>query len=276
MPELPETEVILHYLRENILGSTISGLQVERGDIIRTGLASQPWYIGAQINDISRNGKSIVLACGKGTTTRYLLSELGMTGLFLFPASTLGKSKHLHLAFTLEHATVSHLYYWNPRRFGRVYLFDSGQLHQFLQRRFGVDPFGTTLEQFCLIISKSRGRLKALLLNQHKIAGIGNIYANEILYRAGIHPHAKGNRLSKASLMRLYHSTQTVLREAIAFGGSTIRDFCAPDGTRGRYQEHHAVYQKAGSPCPQGCGTTIRRLKGERSSFLCPACQKRN
>ncbi len=156
-----------------------------------------------------------------------------------------------------------------------MYLFDRPQLEQFLARRFGRDPFDMTHERFCLTIGQSRGRVKALLLNQHKIAGIGNIYANEILYQAGIHPHAKGIRLSQTSLTRLFHSTQTVLREAIGYGGSTIRDFRAPDGTAGRYQEHHAVYQKAGLPCPRGCRTTIRRLTGERSSFFCPACQKR-
>jgi formamidopyrimidine-DNA glycosylase len=274
MPELPETEVILDQLRKNILGSTISGLRIERKDIIRMGLSSWPWYRGSQIREISRKGKSIVLSCAKGNKTRYLLAELGMTGLFLFPHSALERTKHLHIAITLEHSNVSYLYYWNPRRFGRVYLFDLQQLEQFLERRFGWDPFAMTPESFCRIIGQSRGRVKALLLNQHKIAGIGNIYANEILYRAGIHPHAKGIRLSKSSLTRLYHSTRSVLREAIAYGGSTIRDFCAPDGTSGRFQAHHAVYQKAGAPCPRGCRTTIRRLITERSSFFCPACQK--
>ena len=276
MPELPETEVILNHLRRNILGSTISDLRIERKDIIRTGISAWPWYIGTQVSDIARNGKSIVLSCTKGNQVRFILAELGMTGLFLFPDSILGRSKHLHIAITLEHSSVSHLYYWNPRRFGRVYLLNLHQLDQFLQRRFGVDPLTMTHDTFCLRIGQSRGRVKALLLNQHKIAGIGNIYANEILYRAGIHPHAKGVRLSKASLARLYHSIQSVLREAIAQGGSTIRDFCAPDGTSGRFQEHHEVYQKAKAPCPRGCRTTIRRLTTERSSFFCPWCQKRN
>ena len=198
-----------------------------------------------------------------------------MTGLFLFPGSELSRAKHLHIAITLKQSKVPFLYYWNPRRFGRVYLLDFEQLEQFLNRRFGVDPFTVTFESFRLIIGQSRGRIKALLLNQHKIAGIGNIYANEILFRAGIHPHAKGLRLSHTSLTRLFDSVQTVLREAIALGGSTIRDFCAPDGTAGRFQQHHAVYQKAGAPCPRGCRTPIRRLLTERSSFFCPGCQKR-
>jgi formamidopyrimidine-DNA glycosylase len=275
MPELPETEVILDQLRKSVLGSTISNLQIQREDVIRSGISSWRWYVEAQIRNISRNGKSIVFSCAKDTKTRYLLAELGMTGLFLFPGSTRGKNKHLHIVITLEHSNVSHLYYWNPRRFGRVYLFDGPQLEQFLERRFGPDPFAISPERFCVTIGQSRGRVKSLLLNQHKMAGIGNIYANEILYRAGVHPQAKGIRLSKSSLMRLYHSTQMVLREAISHGGSTIRDFCAPDGTPGRFQDYHVVYQRAETPCPRGCATTIRRLVRERSSFFCPACQKR-
>ena len=275
MPELPETEVILGQLRANILKSTIVDLRIHRKDIIRTGRDTWPWYIGSQISDISRKGKSIVLTCSKATHTRHILTELGMTGLLLFPDSTREITKHLHLGLTLEHSKVPALYYWNPRRFGRVHLLDSDQLHHFSQRRFGEDPFTITQEAFCLMIGQSRGRVKARLLNQHIIAGIGNIYANEILYRAGIHPHAKGTRLSRASLTRLYHSTQMVLREAIEFGGSTIRDFRAPDGNLGRCQDHHAVYQKSGFPCPRGCAATIRRLIRERSSFFCPACQKR-
>ena len=275
MPELPETEVILGQLRKSILGSTISDIQIKREDIIRAGISTRSWYIGSRISDIFRKGKCIVLACTKGTMTRYILTELGMTGLFLFPESTLGRGKHLHIAFKFDQSPNPTLYYWNARRFGRVYLLDHKQLDQILQRRFGMDPFTMTPEIFCLLIGKSRGRVKALLLNQHKIAGIGNIYANEILHRAGIHPHAKGDRLTKASLSRFYYATQSVLREAIAHGGSTIRDFCAPDGTWGRFQERHAVYQKSGAPCPRGCQATIRRLMRERSSFFCPSCQKR-
>ena len=276
MPELPETEVILCHLRQNILGSTISDIQIKREDIIRTGISSRAWYRGSRVSDIFRKGKLYHPShCTKDTQTRYILTELGMTGLFLFPESTLGRAKHLHIAFTLDQSTVSTLYYWNARRFGRVYLLDRKQLGHVLQGRFGMDPFIMTPEIFCQLIGKSRGRVKPLLLNQRKIAGIGNIYANEILHRAGIHPHAKGIRLGRASLIRCYHATQTVLREAIAYGGSTIRDFCAPDGTLGRFQERHAVYQKFGAPCPRGCQATIRRLMRERSSFFCPSCQKR-
>ena len=276
MPELPEVEVILSQLRNNILGSGIRLFRAERPDIVREGIHSTPWYSGSRISHIARKGKSIVFTCSKEGNQRFIVAELGMTGLFLFKNSTLGNPRHFHITLHLEHPQIPYLYYWNPRRFGRVYLLDRSQLDQFLQRRFGIDPFALAQENFCSLLGHSRGRVKPFLLNQHKIAGIGNIYANEILFQARIHPHALGNRLSKASQIRLYHAIQTVLQKAIAWGGSTIRDFQAPDGTPGRFQEHHAIYQKMGHPCPRGCKATIRRLITERSSFYCHHCQKRN
>ena len=275
MPELPEVEVILGQLRGNILGCQIRDFQIRRSDIIRVGGSGWAWYVGSQISDISRQGKSLVFTCIKEHQTKYIVAELGMTGLFLFENSTLEGLKHLHITLLFKESHLPNLHYWNPRRFGRVYLLDQTQVDQFLRRRFGVDPLAITDNDFCFLIGNTRGRLKSFLLDQHHIAGIGNIYANEILYRAGIHPHARGNRLAKATLRRLYGATQTVLKEAIARGGSTIRDFRAPNGAVGRFQEHHAVYHKEGQLCPRGCQVKIQRLRTARSSFYCPRCQKR-
>ncbi|MGB0909812.1 MAG: bifunctional DNA-formamidopyrimidine glycosylase/DNA-(apurinic or apyrimidinic site) lyase [Nitrospirales bacterium] len=276
MPELPEVEVVLNHLRSRLCGSIISELQVNRSDIVRIGLSSHRWYNGARIIDIVRRGKSLVFTCQNSQDTRFLLAELGMTGLFLFQKSSPGYEKHIHLTLTLQESKEPSVHYWNPRRFGRVYLLDGVQLQQFTQRRFGADPFLLTQKQFHGLIHNTRGRLKAYLLNQHKIAGIGNIYANEILYDARIHPHARGHRLSKAAITRLYISTQTILQKAISYGGSSIRDFRAPDGSRGKFQEQHVIYHKTGQPCPRGCGTPIKCLIAERSSFYCPTCQKRS
>ena len=276
MPELPEVEVILRHLQSNILGSTIREFQVRRADIIRIGLPSHSWYLESQIADIFRKGKSLIFSCKKNRDTRYLLAELGMTGLFLFQSASKGYEKHIHLTFELEQSKELTIHYWNPRRFGRVYLLDTEQLNQFTQRRFGPDPFSLTQENFFDLIHTTRSRVKELLLNQHKLAGIGNIYANEILYDAGIHPHARGNRLTRVSISRLYASTQQILQKAIFNGGSSIRDFRAPNGLRGHFQAHHVIYHKTGIPCPRGCLTTIKRLVASRSSFYCPSCQKRS
>jgi len=130
-------------------------------------------------------------------------------------------------------------------------------------------------KQFHVLIKSRRGRIKALLMHQQTIAGIGNIYANEILYRARLHPYRIANRLRTETIQRLYDSMREVLYDAIDDGGSSVRDFLTPDGQRGRYARRHLVYDKTGLPCPNHCGRVIQRLRAERSSFYCPACQRK-
>jgi formamidopyrimidine-DNA glycosylase len=198
-----------------------------------------------------------------------------MTGLWFFHPTLASTPLHLHCHIGLSGARAADLHYWNPRRFGRLWLFALSELEPFIQRRFGSDALDIDEQHFVQLIQSCRGRLKPFFLDQHRLAGIGNIYANEILFRAGIHPQALGSRLKVPSCQRLYHTMHTVLREAIAAGGSSIRDFRAPDGSQGRFQTAHQVYQKAGLPCLHGCPTLIKRLHSERSSFYCSVCQKR-
>lgn len=279
MPELPEAEVVARQLRLALPGATLKDCWIGRPDIVRQGLEMLDWYRGARIQTVERRGKSIVLGMGRGAERRYLLAELGMTGLLLFQPPNASYQKHTHVIMTLEVGSrpqhVSELRYWNPRRFGRVHLLDEAGLKRFCTRRFGCDPLTITAEELVWLIKARRGRLKALFLHQQRIAGVGNIYANEILHRAGLHPHARGSSVSRAAILRLHDSMRTVLFEAIQAGGSTIRDFLAPDGTPGHFQDLHRVYNKAGWPCPSGCGATIRRVVTERSSYYCPRCQRR-
>jgi formamidopyrimidine-DNA glycosylase len=275
MPELPEAEVVTRQLRARILGATLKDCWVGRPDIIRQGLPTLDWYRGARISAVERWGKSVVLAFRRDAETRYLVAELGMTGLLLFRLPDARYHKHTHLVLSLEGGREPELRYWNPRRFGRVYLMDQDGLARFTARRFGCDPLNVDRETFCALVKARRGRLKALLMHQQVIAGIGNIYANEILYRARLHPYRTAGRLSPATIRRLYETMQQVLAEAIRDGGSSVRDFFAPDGSKGRYKRRHLVYGKEGQPCPSGCGRNIRRLAGERSSFYCPKCQRR-
>ena len=170
----------------------------------------------------------------------------------------------------------SELRYWNPRRFGRLSLLDRAGLDRYRARRFGVDPLTVPRDEFVRLMQARRGRLKPLLMHQQVIAGIGNIYANEMLFRARLHPNREVSRLRKATIIRLYDTMQTVLREAISCGGSSVKDFFAPDGTEGQYKQHHLVYGKEGQPCPNRCGRIIRRLQSERSSFVCPTCQRKS
>jgi len=275
MPELPEAEVVVNQLRDRVLGAVLKDCWVGRPDIVRQGLATLDWYRGASITTVQRRGKSVVLGCMREHETRYLLAELGMTGLLLFRLPDASYQKHTHLILSLDGGLEPELRYWNPRRFGRLYLFDRTGLERFLAKRFGCDPLSVSWEQFQQLVKGRRGRLKALLMQQQKIAGIGNIYANEILYRARLHPYRTASRLKTQTIKRLYDAMREVLLDAIRDGGSSVRDFLAPDGTEGQYQERHLVYDKAGDPCPAKCGKTIRRLVGERSSFYCPTCQRR-
>ncbi len=276
MPELPEAEVASRQLRARILGATVKHCWVGRKDIVREGFDALSWYRGARIEGVERRGKCVVLSLSRAGDTRYLVAELGMTGLLLFPSAKVKHPHHTHVVLTLEGAIESELRYWNPRRFGRIYLVDKGGLDRFTARRFGCDPLTVSREDFARLIRARRGCLKALLMQQQAIAGIGNIYANEILFRARLHPHRIASRMRREMIDLLYDTMRQVLLDAIDCGGSSIRDFFAPDGTEGGYKQHHLVYGKQGQPCPSHCGSNIRRLRGERSSFYCPTCQRRS
>jgi formamidopyrimidine-DNA glycosylase len=273
MPELPEAEVVAQQLRTRLLGAQLNDCWVGRADIVREGLPTLSWYSGARLEGVERYGKSVALEFQKEGEYRYVVAELGMTGLLLFRATQTKYPQHVHARMSFTGGHESELRYWNPRRFGRLSLLDRAGLDRYRTRRFGIDPLTEPRDEFVHLMQARRGRLKPLLMHQQVIAGIGNIYANEILFRARLHPNREVSQLRGATMIKLYDTMQTVLREAISCGGSSVKDFFAPDGTEGRYKQHHLVYGKEGQPCPNRCGRVIRRLQSERSSFYCPACQ---
>ena len=273
MPELPEAEVVAQQIRAKLLGTQLDECWVGRADIVREGLPTLPWYRGAQLEVVARYGKSVALGFQKESELRFVVAELGMTGLLLFHATRTKYPQHVHVRMSFTGGGESELRYWNPRRFGRLSLLDQAGLDRYRARRFGVDPLTVPRDTFIRLMEARRGRLKPLLMHQQVIAGIGNIYANEMLFRAGLHPNREASRLRRATIERLYEVMQTVLRDAISCGGSSVKDFFAPDGTEGQYKHRHLVYGKEGQPCPNRCGRIIRRLQSERSSFVCPACQ---
>jgi formamidopyrimidine-DNA glycosylase len=273
MPELPEAEAVARQIRAYLLGAQLNDCVVERADIVREGLSTLSWYCGAVLEDVERYGKSVALGFRKEGERRYVVAELGMTGLLLFRATQTKHPQHVHVRMSFTGGRESELRYWNPRRFGRMSLLDRAGLDAYRARRFGVDPLTVPREEFVRLMQSRRGRLKPLLMHQQVIAGIGNIYANEILFRARLHPNREVQRLREATMIVLYDTMQSVLREAIACGGSSVKDFFAPDGTEGQYKSRHLVYGKEGQPCPNRCGRVIRRLQSERSSFFCPVCQ---
>ena len=274
MPELPEAEVVAGQIRAALIGARLTDCWVGRKDIVREGFTSRSWYRGAVVQHVQRYGKSVAIRFVKEQAVRYVVAELGMTGLLLFPSAQIRHPQHVHVRMIFSGGRESEVRYWNPRRFGRLSLLDQEGLDQYVARRFGCDPLTVSWEDFYRLLKNRRGRLKPLLMHQQTVAGIGNIYANEILFRVGLHPNARVSRLSSLKTERLYQVTREVLQEAIACGGSSVKDFFAPDGTEGRYKRHHLVYGKEGELCPNRCGQHIRRLKSERSSFYCPLCQR--
>jgi formamidopyrimidine-DNA glycosylase len=273
MPELPEAEVVARQIRSRLLGAPLGDVWVGRADIVREGFSTLSWYPGASLQSVERFGKSVALGFMKDKVCRYVVAELGMTGLLLFQSTPTKHPQHVHVKMLFKDTCEPELRYWNPRRFGRLSLLDRAGLDRYRTRRFGLDPLSASQQDFVSLLQVRRGRLKSLLMHQQVIAGVGNIYANEILFRAGLHPHAQISRLSVAGVEKLYRIMGEVFHEAIACGGSSVRDFFAPDGTEGQYKRRHLVYGKEGQPCPNRCGQVIRRLQGERSSFVCPACQ---
>lgn len=273
MPELPEAEVVTRQIRARLLGARLTEVWIGREDIVREGYAAASWYRGATLQSVNRYGKSVALAFVNSHDCRYVVAELGMTGLLLFPSVQVKHPQHVHVRLLFEGGCEPELRYWNPRRFGRLSFLDKAGLDQYCTRRFGLDPLSASQQAVLKLLRERRGRLKALLMHQQAIAGIGNIYANEILFRAGLHPNSQVSRLSASKADRLHAIMRAVLDEAIRHGGSSVRDFFAPDGTEGQYKRQHLVYGKAGQPCPNRCGGVIQRLRGERSSYFCPRCQ---
>ncbi|HKT34204.1 MAG TPA: bifunctional DNA-formamidopyrimidine glycosylase/DNA-(apurinic or apyrimidinic site) lyase [Nitrospira sp.] len=275
MPELPEAEVVARQIRVRLSGATLTHTWIGRTDIVREGFAERAWYEGSVLKSAERFGKSVALGFERQGQTRYIMAEFGMTGLLLFSSARPRFPQHVHVRMTFAGAHEQELRYWNPRRFGRLSMLDQRGFESYLARRFGYDPLTVTWEDFLKTVKGRSGRLKPLLMHQQVIAGIGNIYANEILFRARLHPNVRASRLSVSDIERLYRVTRNVLHEAIACGGSSVRDFFAPDGTEGEFKRRHLVYGKEGTLCPNECGRVIRRLQSERSSFFCPVCQSR-
>jgi formamidopyrimidine-DNA glycosylase len=264
MPELPEVETVARSIAplvgRRIVSAEFRSLRILRGgdpDGMAAGLA------GRRIAGVERYGKFLVLPLEGGG---YLLVHLGMTGRLLLGGPV---GKHTHAILTLDDGV---LLFDDSRQFGS-FQFSEG----FPARvaRLGPEPLEVSLDTFSAALKRHKTRVKALLLNQRFLRGVGNIYADEALFRAGIHPLAVASRLRGERPRKLYDALRTVLREAIDAGGSSISDYVDAQGRKGFFQFSHRVYQRTGEPCVS-CGTAIRRLiVTQRSSHFCPKCQRR-
>ena len=260
MPELPEVETVVRTLAPHLTGRTILSTRftsrfVTPGD--RAGLARK--LVGRRIESVSRRGKFIVIRLDAGE----LAVHLGMTGKLLTGGV---EGAHTHGFFTLDDGV---LLYDDPRQFGRIEWGDARA------KKLGPEPLEIGLAEFSAALRKRKTRVKSLLLNQAFLAGLGNIYVDEILFQSGIHPLAHASRLSAARAAKLHQTMVETLRLAIEHRGSSISDYVDADGNRGDFQTLHRVYGREGEPCTV-CGAAIRTaVVAGRGTHYCPACQRR-
>lgn len=270
MPELPEVETVARGLQASMPGRTITGVRV---DWLRTiAFPSSDEFvqrlIGRQVRTVGRRGKYVIIVLNEG----HLLIHLKMSGRLRLVPGDEPENNHVRVTFSLDDGME--LRFQDVRKFGRVYLVnDAAEVTSELGPEPLTDEF--TLDAFRRLLEPRSGRLKPLLLNQQFLAGLGNIYADEALFVARLHPLRKADSLAPDEQEHLYHAIRTVLREAIASRGTTLSDggYTDASGRAGAYQGRLAVYGQTGSPCPR-CETSIERIVvGGRSSHYCPRCQ---
>ncbi len=269
MPELPEVETTVRGLERVLLGRRIARAEARRPDLRRAfpeGLGQR--LVGARVTRLSRRAKYGLIDTDRGDT---LVFHLGMSGRWLINRAP---EKHDH--FLIETDDGDRLALNDARRFGSVDLVSTDELPRWPAiAALGPEPFDLEPRALKAALAGRKAAIKLLLLDQRIVAGLGNIYVCEALYRARIGPKRAGGSVSLPRLERLIGAIKDVLEEAIAAGGSTLRDFAAPDGELGYFSKSFDVYGREGEACRAGCGGTVRRIvQGGRSTFYCPACQR--
>jgi formamidopyrimidine-DNA glycosylase len=274
MPELPEVETVANGVHARVQGDCI--LEVWFGshkEPFKTSPSRQAKGLeGRILQSIHRTGKHIVCNLSEvpaGPPTSQWVVHLGMTGRLL--VTTPGAPVEAHTHARLQLKSGKEIRFVDPRRFGRLEFRDLTRGEAFAAA--GAEPLTVEPEAFAALFRGRKLAIKAALLNQTLLSGVGNIYADESLFRAGIRPRRQAGRLTRAELEHLRTALQQVLRHAIQLGGSSVSDYVDAEGVRGFFQLEHCVYQRDGEPCRQ-CGTSIRKITvGGRSTHFCPHCQ---
>ena len=288
MPELPEAETIVRGLRGHLTGRRILNVEVLRSDLLASPAPRFTRALqGRAIEGVGRRGKNVVLELSEG---HRLVVNLGMTGKLLLACETdpdaragsvrVGEDapsrasvpSHPGVRLTLSQGLT--LWYDDIRRFGRLVVMDPAEWRHW-SGGLGPEPLssGFTAAVLRRGLSRSSSPLRSWLLDQRKIAGVGNIYALEALFRSRLHPHRPSRTVDAREAAKLHRDIRQVLRRAIEHRGTTLRDYRDPDGERGENAPRLAVYGRGGRPCPR-CRTLIVRIVfSNRSAFLCPTCQ---
>ena len=270
MPELPEVETIANGLNKRVAGDRIDSVWVgSKPEPLKSSAAEISATLeGAKVDRVRRVGKHIVFDLGsrKAAGGQQWIVHLGMTGQMLVATPQTETPKHTHLIAKL--ASGRELRFVDPRRFGRLEVRQTGFTGP------GAEPLNISAEEFARLFHASKAPVKAALLNQKLLHGVGNIYADEALFRAHVRPRRRANTLTKSELRKLHASLQKVLRLAIAAGGSSISDYVDADGEAGYFQIQHRAYGRKGKPCLI-CKTPIKKIVvGGRGTHYCPRCQK--
>lgn len=271
MPELPEVETIRRGLERELVGRRIDGVDW-RPAKLRGGPSpiALDQLEGRTIRALRRHGKFLLTDLDDG---KLFLSHLGMTGKWLFAAPGDERRPHTHLTLTLD--DERELRFIDPRRFGLLKLFAPGAPVPDLAH-YGVDALDPrfTVDALQGLLGASRSPLKAFLLDQTQLAGVGNIYACEALWRAGLSPRRKANRTPKAKVSLLHKGILGALQDSLAAGGTSFNDYVDAIGEQGKFQFAVAVFQREGEPCPR-CEAAVRRIvQSGRSTFFCSRCQR--
>ncbi len=278
MPELPEVETYVRELEPGLRLRTIRGATVRWARTIESPavpafVATLPGY---SFTTFTRRGKYMLFGLTHPTQhPQTLMVHLRMTGRLVVHAQPVAPDKHTHVLFDLDNG--GQLHFQDSRKFGRIWLLPDAQS---VLQTLGPEPLDKTflLEAFAQKLAGRSATVKALLLDQRVVAGVGNIYADESLHLAGIHPARSGRSLTPKEIATLHGTIQHVLQQAIAghgssLGGSSIQNYQRPSGEQGSFQAQHRVFQRTGKPCLT-CGTLIERLViTQRSTHFCPACQ---
>ncbi len=278
MPELPEVETVRRGLKGRVVGRRVEAVEIP-GPLVLAGSPEKfaAAVTGRTITAVRRKGKALALELGArqptGETPRFLLIRLGMTGQVVVVPRNAKLEPHTHVRFLLEGGSEE-IRYCDARRFGRLRCCTASELEAALSR-LGPDAPKISEKQFLQAMGERRGAVKSWLLNQQRLAGLGNIYADEALFVAGIHPLTQPGRIGLARARRLHRAVRRVLARAVALQGTSFRDYIDIEGRPGNFLPRLKVYGRTKKPCRR-CRTLIHRVVvGGRSSHYCPRCQPR-